>query len=174
MTIARPQGSEFNEYYGRYIDQVPASGPVAMLTDQIARFQALRELSDQQGAYRYAADKWTVKDVIGHMADTERLFSYRLLHVARNDQAPLPGMDEKVWSASAPHASRPVREVVDEMIAVRRATIALVQSLDAAALSRAGVASGFQVSARALAWILPGHAAHHLQVLRERYNITAA
>lgn len=173
MTIDHPQAAEFNEYYSRYINKVPASGPAAALEAQIAQFEKLRGLSEQQGDHRYAEGKWSLKEVVGHMADTERMFSYRLLHIARGDQAALPGMDEKVWSVSAPHARRRVADVVDEMIAVRRATVALVKSLDAEAAGRTGVASGFPVSARALVWILPGHAAHHLDVMRERYNITA-
>ena len=171
MTIERPQASEFNEYYGRYLGKVPAAGPAALLQDQIAQFERLRGLSEQDAGYRYAEGKWNVKEVVGHIADTERLFSYRLLHIVRGDTAPLPGMDEKIWSASAPHAMRRMSAVADEMIAVRRATLALVESIDADALARTGVASTFPISARALCWILPGHAEHHLDVLRERYNV---
>ena len=171
MSIERPQASEFNEYYARYIGKVPAGGPVSQLTAQIAQFERLRALPERDAEYRYAEGKWNVKEVIGHMADTERMFSYRLLHIARGDAAALPGMDEKVWSAVAPHAARGIKDVADEMIAVRRATLALVNSLDAAAVARTGVASTFPVSARALCWILPGHAQHHLDVLTERYRI---
>ena len=172
MTIAQPHPSEFNEYYGRYIGKVPARGPLALLKEQLEKFKTLTKLSDRDAARRYAEGKWSVKEVIGHMSDVERLFSYRLLHVARGDQAPLPGMEEKDWSAAAPHDRRAVSEVAKEMIAVRFATIALVESLDEAALARTGVASGFPVTARALCWMLPGHAQHHLEVLRERYHIT--
>ena len=174
MTIAAPQPSEFNEYYARYIGTVPSSGPLALLEAQTASFDTLGQLSDHDAGYRYADGKWSVREVLGHIADVERLFSYRLLHIARGDQAPLPGMDEKVWSANAPHERRPISAIAEEMIALRRATIALVESLDDAAVARAGVASGFPVTARALCWILPGHAQHHLNVLREKYRITAA
>ena len=174
MTIAQPQASEFNEYYGRYIGKVPPSGPLALLNTQIAAFENLAALPEDAADFRYADGKWSVREVVGHMADVERLFSYRLLHIARGDQAPLPGMDEKVWGANAPHDRRPIADLADEMIAIRRATIALVGSLDDAAAARAGVASGFPVTARALCWMLPGHAQHHLEVLRDRYQITAA
>lgn len=170
MTIAPAQASEFNDYYARYIGTVPASGPLALLNAQIAAFEKLGQLSDKDAGYRYAEGKWSVKEVVGHMSDVERLFSYRLLHISRGDPAPLPGMDEKVWSAMAPHDRRRISELAKELIAVRRATIALVESLDEAAVARAGVASGFPVTARALCWILPGHAQHHLDVLRERYR----
>jgi DinB superfamily len=174
MTIDRPQASEFNEYYTRYIDKVPALGPAALLKDQVAQFERLRDLPEQDAAYRYAEGKWNVREVVGHMADTERMFSYRLLHIARGDAAALPGMDEKVWSSVAPHAGRRMADVAGEMLAVRRATLALVESIDVEAVARTGIANNFPITARALCWILPGHAQHHLDVLRERYNITAA
>src|SRR5687767_9825906 len=174
MTIAPPQRSEFNEYYARYIGTVPPSGPLASLNVQLAVFDKLGQLSDRDAGFCYAEGKWSVREVLGHMADVERLFSFRLLHIARGDQAPLPGMDEKVWSANAPHDRRPIAQIAQEMLALRRATIALVQSLDDTAVARAGVASGFPVTARALCWILPGHAQHHLNVLRDRYNLTVA
>ena len=172
MTIAPPQPSEFNEYYARYIGTVPTSGPLAHLNAQFPVFQKLGQLSDQDAGFRYADGKWSVKEVVGHMSDVERLFSYRLLHISRGDRAPLPGMDEKVWSAVAPHDRRRISELVRELIAVRHATIGLVESLDEAAVARAGVASGFPVTARALCWILPGHAQHHLNVLKEKYRIS--
>lgn len=173
MTIAPPQSSEFNEFYARYIATVPAAGPLAHLNAQLAAFEKLSQLSDQDAGFRYAEGKWSVKEVVGHISDVERLFSYRLLHISRGDQAPLPGMDENVWSASAPHDRRRIADLVKELIAIRRATIALVESLDETAVARAGVASGFPVTARALCWILPGHAQHHLNVLREKYRLTA-
>ncbi len=172
MTIAQPEKSEFNEYYGRYIDRVAPSGPLEMLQAQVPTFHRLGHLPEKDAAARYAEGKWSVKEVIGHMADVERLFSYRLLHIVRGDQAPLPGMDEKAWSAAAPHHGRRMQALTNEMISVRFATIMLVESLDETALARAGVASTFPITARALCWILPGHAQHHLEVLRDRYKIT--
>lgn len=172
MTIAKPQAAEFNEFYAGYIGKVPATGPLALLNAQIPAFERLASLSDQDADFRYAADKWSVKEVLLHMSDTERVFAYRLLHVTRGDQAPLAGMDEKKWMAVAPHQHRRIADVAREMLAVRRATIALVESLDAAALARTGTANSFPISARALCWILPGHAQHHLEVLREKYRIS--
>lgn len=172
MTIAPPQPSEFNEYYGRYIGKVPSSGPLELLQAQVPTFHRLGHLPEKDASARYAEGKWSVKEVIGHMADVERLFSYRLLHLARGDQAPLPGMDEKAWGAAAPHDARRMAALTNEMISVRFATIMLVESLDETALARTGVASTFPITARALCWILPGHAQHHLEVLRERYQIT--
>jgi DinB superfamily len=174
MTIERPQPAEFNEFYAGYIGKVPASGPQALLEGQVKIFEKLRGISEEDAGYRYAEGKWCVKELVGHMADTERLFSYRLLHIVRGDNAPLAGMDENAWNAAAPHARRAMRDVAAEMIVVRLATVALVGSIDAGAMARAGVANNFPISARALCWILPGHAQHHLDVMRDRYNITAA
>ena len=171
MTIDTPQASEFNAFYAGYISKVQERGPVGLLQDQIQSFEKLRVLSDKDAGYRYAEGKWTVKELLGHVCDTERLFSYRLLHIARGDQAPLAGMDENAWNATALHDRRAITDVAGEMIAVRRATVALIESLDAAALARTGVANNFPISARALVWIMPGHAQHHLDVLRERYGI---
>jgi hypothetical protein len=171
MIFERPQPSEFNEFYAGYINKVPATGPVGLLRAQMASFEKLRYLTEDKARYRYAEGKWTIKELVGHMADTERLFSYRLLHVLRADPAPLAGMDEKAWMASSPHANRRIDDIADEMSAVRKATIALVESIDAAALSRSGIANNFPISARALCWILPGHAQHHLDVLADRYGV---
>jgi len=112
-----------------------------------------------------------VKELIGHMADTERVFTYRLLRIARADKAPLAGFDENAWAAVAPHGKRRLADVVDELIAVRRSTIALVESLDDTAIANAGVANNSPVTARAICWIIPGHAQHHLGVLHERYGV---
>ena len=174
MTIERPSPAEFNEFYAGYIGKVPASGPRGLLESQMQIFEKLRGVPEPDAAYRYAEGKWSVKELVGHMADTERLFSYRLLHIVRGDQAPLAGMDEKAWNAAAPHARRAMKDVVAEMIVVRLATVALVGSIDADALARTGVANNFPISARALCCILPGHAQHHLDVMRERYSVTAA
>ena len=171
MIVDRPQPSEFNEFYAGYINKVPAAGPVGALRAQMTAFEKLRYLPDEKARYRYAEGKWTIKELVGHMADTERLFSYRLLHVLRADAAPLAGMDEKAWMAASPHADRRIDDIAGEMSAVRRATIALVESIDEAGLARTGVANNFPISARALCWILPGHAQHHLDVLADRYGV---
>jgi len=171
MTFARPAASEFAPFYAGYIAKVPDSGPFTMLANQIAAFETLRGLSDETGDHRYAEGKWSVKEVIGHMADAERVFAYRLLRIARADQTPLAGFDENAWAEIAPHGQRAIPEVVDELIAVRRATITLVGSLDETAAGNIGIANHNPVSGRAICWIIPGHAEHHLGILRERYSV---
>jgi hypothetical protein len=171
MTITRPQPSEFAQFYAGYIGKVPDSGPVGQLTDQISELEQLRALPEDKGNHAYADGKWTVKEVIGHLADAERVFSYRLTRIARGDQTPLAGFDENAWAITAPHGKRKMSSVVDEMIAVRRSTLALIESLDDTTIGNSGVANNNPVSARAICWILAGHTRHHLDILAERYGV---
>ena len=171
MTISKPQDSEFAPFYAGYIDKVSTLGPVGLLESQLDAFDLLRKVPADESNHRYAHDKWSVKEVVGHVADAERVFSYRLLRIARADPTPLAGFDENAWALVAPHGKRPIAEVVEELIAVRRATITLVGSLDETALGNSGVANNNPVSGRAICWIIPGHAQHHLGILAERYGI---
>lgn len=174
MTISKPAAGEFATFYSGYIDKVPDDGPVAALEAQRTAIAALAALPEEKAAFRYAEGKWSVKEVLGHVADAERVFGYRLLRVARADTTPLSGFDENLWAASAPHHSRPVADIVGELLAVREATLALIGSLDEASLDRTVVANGKPVSARALCWVLAGHAQHHLRILGERYDVRGA
>ena len=173
MVISSPTTGEFASYYAGYIGKVPETGPVTALETQRAGIAALRGLSDERGTHRYAEGKWSVKEVLGHLADAERVFGYRLLRIARADATPLAGFDENLWAATAPHHGRPTADVVDELLAVREGTLALVRSLDEAALARSAEANGKPVTARAIVWILAGHAQHHLHILQERYGVGA-
>jgi DinB superfamily len=171
MIITRPTASEFASFYAGYIGKVPDSGPVGLLSDQIAALEKLRAVPDEKGNYRYADGKWTVKEVIGHIADAERVFTYRLTRIARGDQTPLAGFDENAWAKTAPHGTRKMSSVVDELIAIRRASLALIDSLDESSIGNTGVANNNPVSARAICWILAGHTQHHLDILAERYGV---
>jgi DinB superfamily len=171
MMIPKPDASEYAPFYAGYVGKVPDTGPMPLLESQLGAFEALGRSAIRKADYRYAEGKWSVKEVLGHLSDAERVFSYRLLRFARNDRAPLAGWDENQWAAAAPHAGRPLDHIVQELLAVRRGTLALVRSLDEAALARKGVANNAEVTVRALCWITPGHAQHHLDVLRERYAV---
>lgn len=171
MTIACPAETEFAPFYAGYVATVGDRGPLAFLNAQIAELQRIRGLGDVKGDHRYAEGKWSVKELLGHLADAERVFAYRLLRIARADKTPLAGFDENAWAEVAPHARRTLAEVVDDLIAVRRATITLVESLDDTALGNVGVANNHPVSARAICWIVAGHAQHHLGILAERYGV---
>ncbi len=171
MTIPKPQEGEYPKFYAGYVGKVPVSGPVALLETQQPAIAKLGALDEERGGYRYAEGKWTVKEVLGHMADTERVFAYRLLRIARGDQTPLAGFDENAWAVTAPHAHRAIKEIAEEMSAVRAASLALCHSLDATAIAHQGTANNAAITARALTWILAGHAEHHLGILRERYGL---
>jgi uncharacterized damage-inducible protein DinB len=171
MMIDRPENTEYPHFYSTYVAKVSPAGPLAMLDAQRPAFVAIGSLADDAGDFRYAEGKWTIKELLGHMADTERVFAYRLLRVARHDQTPLAGFDENAWAAVAPHAHRRLKAIADEMSAVRSATLALYHSLDLEQIAYQGTSNNAPVTARALAWILPGHAQHHLEILRERYGV---
>ena len=172
MIIKRPDQSEFAPFYAGYIGKVPDSGPAPLMREQIATLEKLRALHEDKGNYAYGEGKWTVKGVIGHLADAERVFSYRLTRIARGDKTPLSGFDENAWAKTAPHNKRRVADVVDEMIAIRRATLALVDSLDESTVSNVGLANNNSVSARAICWIMAGHTKHHFDILAERYGVS--
>jgi hypothetical protein len=171
MIIKRPDQSEFAPFYAGYIDKVPDSGPAPLMQEQIGELEKLRALPDGKANHAYADGKWTVKELIGHLADAERVFSYRLTRIARGDTTPLAGFDENAWAKTAPHRRRKMADVVDEMMAIRRATLALVDSLDETTIGNVGLANNNSVSARAICWIIAGHTKHHLDMLREKYGV---
>ena len=171
MTINRPDASEFAPFYAGYVGKVPDSGPAAELKGQISALEKLKSLPEDKANHAYADGKWTVKEVIGHCADAERVFTYRLTRIARGDKTPLAGFDENAWAKTAPHGKRPMPAVVDEFIAVRGATLALLDSLDETAIANSTSANNKEITGRALCWIIAGHARHHLDVLHERYGI---
>ena len=174
MTTAlpRPDAAEHAAFYARYIALVPDGDIVARLRaqgDELAN--ALASVSEVRGGFRYAKGKWTIREVVGHLIDAERIFSYRALRIARGDATPLAGFDENAYVPESGADARPLADLVAELRAVRESTGRLFASLPSAAWTRTGTASGQPVSVRALAWITAGHAAHHLGLLRERYGV---
>jgi uncharacterized damage-inducible protein DinB len=172
VRIARPAANEHIPYFSRYIELVPGDDAMPHLESQIAAsLAALRPLDEARALHRYATGKWSVKEVVGHVMDGERVFAYRALRFARADAAPLPGFEENEWVPAGRFDQRPLGDLLDEWAAAREATIALYRGFDEDALSRGGTASGNPVTVRALAWIIAGHERHHLKILRERYGI---
>ena len=162
--LTRPKPGEYNEYYHRYISRVP-DDVMAALSHQIEETVAL--LKGVDGEYRYAPDKWTVSEMLGHLIDSERIFAYRALRIARGDQKPLAGFEQNDYVRNAPHCS--LSERIEEFRAVRQSTILLFLHFDEAAWSRMGTASEYPVSVRALAFLIAGHELHHRAVLTEKY-----
>lgn len=167
-----PSASEYAPIYAEYLDEVSAPDIVAELARQrdVAE-AAFAPLSDAEALARYAPEKWSVKQVLGHLADAERVLAYRMLRISRGDTTPLPGFDENDYAQAARSDERPLASLRAEFAAVRAATVALAESLDREAWMRQGTANGTAVSARALVYIIVGHTAHHLRVLRERYRV---
>lgn len=166
----RPAPSEYNAYFQPYVSEVPDGDLLTTLEAQRDSTSAvLARIPDARAGFRYADGKWSIREVVGHIADSERVFAYRALRFARADATALPGFDENAWMPLAGFDARPLSEVAAELRAVRESTLALFRGFDAAAWVRSGTAGGNTVSVRALAWITAGHERHHLRVLAERY-----
>ena len=168
--VSAPERAETAEYYHRYIDQVPAGDIRDVLERQLGEASSMLEaISEQQSLHRYAPGKWSIREVVAHINDTERLFTFRAFWFARALGEPLPSFDQDIAASHAGADDRPWRSHLDEFRAVRAATIALFRNLPAEAWTRRGVASGNPFTVRALAYIAAGHVAHHLRLLREQY-----
>jgi len=166
----RPGSDEHAPYFGKYISLVGGEDVVTTLEEQRREtLMLLSSLSEDDGDSRYAPGKWSVKEVLGHVNDTERIMSYRALRIARGDQTPLPGFEQDDYVKNAAHGRMSVDDLLEEYIAVRRGTLALFRHFDDAAWRRVGVASENPTSARALAFIIAGHELHHRRILEDKY-----
>jgi DinB superfamily len=171
----RPQPGEYAPYYDRYIslvlhNETPGNDILAVFDDQ--RRQMLLLLcgrTEADGDLRYAPDKWSLKEVLGHVNDTERIMSYRALRISRGDATPIEGYEQDDYVRNGPFARRPLADLIEDYIAVRRATVSLFRNLDEPAWSRRGVANKNEVTVRALAYIIAGHELHHRRILEEKY-----
>jgi len=168
--ITRPDSSEYASDYERYVSLVPEGDIVTTMSRQLDSTVALLGgLDEAQANKRYAPDKWSVKELVGHMIDSERIFAYRALRFARNDQTPLSGFEQDDYVRDAAFDGRTLADMTSEFEHVRRANISLFQSLSPDAFSRRGPANELEVSVRALAYIIAGHETHHMEVLKTRY-----
>jgi len=173
---ARPAPGEYLEYYGKYIALVPNGNIIALLTTHLRETTSLlRSLRPEQASVGYAPGKWTIKQVVGHLADTERVFAYRMLRIARADTTPLPGFDENSFAETGGHNNRTLESIIAEFEATRAASIALIAGIPSDAWSRQAVVNNAPISARALAYIIAGHELHHWRIIEQRYlpSVTA-
>lgn len=170
--ITRPAPSEYNSYYGRYLESLGAADPLdALERGEREAHDLLSPLGEDQARFRYAPGKWSVKEMVVHVLDTERIFAYRLLRIARGDATPIPGFEQDEYARASEADQRPMADILAEYRAVRAATLQLAGSLSDEALARQGTASGYPVTARALIYIMAGHEQHHLRLLREKYGV---
>lgn len=167
-----PTPDEYPEFFKGYIGHVAHENDlVTALERQQAAIAALGRVPPDLASFRYAAGKWSVKDVIGHITDAERIFSYRLLRIARGDDTPLPAFDENKYATSSNAERRDVGDLANELAAVRESSLALVGSLDASALANRGTVRAGAITARAQAFVIAGHFAHHARILSDRYGL---
>jgi uncharacterized damage-inducible protein DinB len=170
MTQKRPQSNEYAAYYGKYVMLVPDGNFLEILESELGELKQLLEpLTDAQADFRYASGKWSIKEILGHINDAERVFSYRLLRIARGDQTPLPGFEQDDFVRISNASSRKLSDLLEEFTAIRRSTIALIRSLDDASWLRRGTASGEPITAVAIAFIIAGHVLHHRKIFEEKY-----
>jgi uncharacterized damage-inducible protein DinB len=171
--MSKPESNEYAAAYARYVEKVPDGEIVATLEQQGAETERLLTAAgEERGSFRYADGKWSVKQVIGHITDAERVFAYRLLSFARGEQQPLPGFDENAYMESSSFDAQPLADLVDAFAAQRRSTVLLMRQLSDEAWTRRGIASENPITVRALAWIIAGHERHHVGILRERYGLS--
>jgi hypothetical protein len=171
----RPTDTEYAPFYAAYIARVPEIDPLPALESQPAEMHRIADrLAPEDELFRYAPDKWSVRQVIGHLIDTERVMGYRAFCIGRGEGKPLPGFDEKDYVAHADSEERSVKELAHEFAAVRHANLWTIRRWAPEDWDRVGNANGKSVSARAIAYIMAGHVRHHVALLRERYEIEIA
>lgn len=166
----RPEKNEYNEYYETYASLVPETEIVPALENQVVEIQDIfAAISEEKGSFAYAEDKWTIKELLGHLIDTEKMFAYRALRIARADKTPIEGFEQNGYVENGNFNSRNLADLTEEFLLLRRTNLYFFKNLDDDAWLRTGTASGFPFSVRALAYISVGHVRHHLNILKNRY-----
>lgn len=166
----RPEKNEYFEYYERYVSLVDESDIVAVLENQLTELREIfQKISEEQSLLSYAEGKWTIKELIGHLTDGERIFAYRALRISRADATPMEGFEQDGYIENSNFNRTPLAELTDELLLTREANLLLFKNLTGEAWRRRGTASGSEVTVRALAYIMAGHIRHHINILNERY-----
>ncbi len=170
QTIGKPDTTEYLPYYGKYVSLVPDGDILTVLGKQMEETAGLlNSITESRANFRYAPDKWSIKELVGHMIDTERIFAYRALRFARNDKTPLPGYEQDDYVSNASFDSCTLTDLASELESVRQSTLFLFKHLDESAWMRRGLANDSEASVRALAHIIAGHELHHREILQSRY-----
>ncbi|AIQ13611.1 DinB family protein [Paenibacillus durus] len=164
---------EYDESYEKYLKLVPEKGELAdvLLEQSKTAFALFEGLTEEQGSYRYAPEKWSIKQLLGHLTDSDRIFAYRVLRISRGDQTPLPGYDENDFVNAAGFDSYSLEELTRQFKASRQSTLALIAAIPEEAWTRKGSSNGHPITARAQACLLIGHELHHLSIIKERYLV---
>jgi DinB family protein len=174
ITSIRPASSEYTPYHAEYVDAVPDGDILTILRANGQELDAmLASVAEERGGYRYAAGKWSIREIAGHIIDGERVLGYRALRAARNDTTPLPGYDAEAYIDPAGSNARSLADLRAELRAVRESTRCFYASLPDEAWDRVGVSGGRAITVRGLAYVIVGHAIHHMRVLVDRYGVEA-
>lgn len=170
-SAGRPEPNEYAAYFSKYLNLAPEEGDIVagLEKQRFATLECLRDIDEQKSNHRYAADKWSIKEVIGHVIDTERVFSYRAFYFGRNNQNPVAGYDQDITAQHANHGLRSFSDILDEYEVVRQASLHVFRNFDKDAWMRRGIANNNEISVRALAYVILGHERHHLEILKTRY-----
>ena len=170
VTLTKPEPTEYAAYYERYISLISANDILAELRRQEGELSALLSgRPEKDGGFRYATDKWTINELVGHLTDTERIFAYRALRIARGDTTPIEGFEQDDYVRNGPFPHCRLADLLEEFRNVRAATLSLFRNLQPEAWTRRGTANQNEVSVRALAYIIAGHTRHHQRILEEKY-----
>ena len=168
--MTKPENAEYDAYYGGYISLADENDLLGSLSAQPAELaQMLDGLSDERGSYAYQEDKWTIKEVVGHLIDGERMFAYRILRISRGDTTPIEGFEQDGYIENAHSNGRQMADLLEEFRLLREANLFLLKNLKEEDWVRMGTASGLPISVRALAYIMSGHITHHVNILKTRY-----
>jgi hypothetical protein len=169
IAIARPEVGEYNPMFQRYVDRVQDADVLQAFEAQVDDVaKAFRGAPEQ---HRYAPGKWSVREVAGHILDTERVFGYRLLCLARAEKQNLPGFEENDYAAVSGHDNIPLADLVEQFVLARRSHVRMARNFDEAAWAREGLSNGKRMTVRAQSYIMIGHVRHHLAVLAEKYGV---
>jgi len=169
ISLERRRPDDLQSHYHGYVEAAPGTTLLESLTHPDAGFSSLAGIDPAPGDHRYAPGKWTIKEVVQHVIDSERVFAYRALRFARNDATPLPGFEQDDYVPASESWRRSMSDLLEEAATVRASLIALYRSFTPAMLARRGIASDRPVTVHALGWIAAGHAAHHLRIIEQRY-----
>lgn len=168
--IKRPDKNDYPSFYETYIRLIQNEDVLLLLENQEMAFHAfVKDISPEKGDYRYAEGKWSLKEVVGHIVEVERIMAYRALAISRGDEQSLPGMDENQYIARSNYSQRDFNSLAEEFSLVRKGNIIMIRSFSEEMLNRVGIANGGRISVRALVYIIAGHLDHHVQVIRDRY-----
>lgn len=172
LKISRPETVEYDSYYERYVSLVADGDIISTLKNQISEtLELLTAINAEKADFRYAEGKWSVKELVGHMIDTERIFAYRALRIARGDRTPIEGYEQDDYIKNAEFAKCNLADLAEEFALIRRANVLMFRNLSETAWHRRGTANEREVSVRALAYISAGHEIYHVNILKERYLI---